>query len=1355
MVRLAFLLLLVVSAHILYAQDFPVDHHTGRPIINIPLLRVNDRNLMHGVGLSYDPTGVKINAPSGWVGTNWTLVAGGQVTRELRGFPDELNETTQKGWLFNSNASTIGSHSYLPDLSGLDCDDEDTEHTFISGFGFDQDSEPDLFHFSAGDISGSFVFDNSGSIDSIKLVPYQDLHVEATIQSDMISIFVITTAAGVKYTFSQETGEIGTAFRSASKGLSEADPFYFRKEYHQYKNGVTYIPVWRLQSIESPVGETITFQYVSNDSTSLISGQSISAAVGGSGTNDPPVLDLYSLTDEMNSIYRLYSITTPHQVVVFNTVYSALTADNLLLQSIVVNEITPLTSTFVKEINFGYTGPVNRRFLRIIRTRDNCELYDPIKFEYNSWQTLPAPGSEEEDIWGYHYDHGAPSKFPTVYIYPNDTGIYRMSLYPREGAMNEIVIPGADRVGGATPVAGVLSRILFPTGASTAFNFESHDFYNPLIDTISQGGGLRLSSMIIHDGISNSNDITRTFEYKKSDSTSSGKLLTLPTFWQLSGCFRSGLGSTTTWSTLSGLPAAEQWDKLLIRTKDNINPDFYTLPSVVYERVTEKISAGHGRIVYEFDVPYTYGSEPDNTWNPTYTHIARRKVFSTCINPGHNLPGYYQHPFPPQTLYSFGRGMPLKTSWYAEGEADPLREVINEFEDKTVSAETVKGLRYEYIPYSSGATSFYFMYSMYTIGTNTMKVLSASTERVRSREAPYTYMETVSTYNYDGNHGFITSSTATGSNGELFTKRFRYAKDFGAPQATNGSTPLQVKMIDALNTNNQGGTLIEETQAITPAGGSEKTYTGSLLMYDDFNPSSGLLILPKEVYALKTNGITSFALSSFSGSGTSRSFNRNGAYTKISSQTFKTFGDIIRVEDDTRTVQSFHPDNLTGIPVATILNAEPNHVVYSNFDQPTAYAFDQTGFFTSDKITFFGRTAGLGLGGWGAVIENLKYLQKTFAKKPGSKYTLSMWYRVELISAGTHEFNIIIKNTGGSQLSSDTLTFTPTVADEWYYGEKEIDLSGIADSLVKVEVRFSGSWDGSSLVFGVVDEVLFYPSGTDMSRSTFNTAHGLLSTTAPDGQITEYERTSAGKLRYLRDHNRDIRQESIITRYSATAVPIPVSFSVEDVIYDNIETHFTAGTGCVNITTLQWKVSPASDPASGSYFNGSDSEPYTFTAPGDYVVWLKVTHASYGTYEYSLPVEVLLAPLEVSICVEEGATEIDLCEWPSQIMETESCEGESLTMVAMTNTTFKAEASGCSLGGTYTYTWYTRSQPGTSEAEVYVGTGQTIQFTNLTATNSYYVHCIVTSSCGKTGISNTKMVRIYRSDPECEGPLAE
>ncbi len=69
--------------------DVPVSYFTGVPNISIPIHTVQSGPLSLPVSLSYHAGGIRVGEPVSWVGTGWSLNAGGIITRTILGLPDE------------------------------------------------------------------------------------------------------------------------------------------------------------------------------------------------------------------------------------------------------------------------------------------------------------------------------------------------------------------------------------------------------------------------------------------------------------------------------------------------------------------------------------------------------------------------------------------------------------------------------------------------------------------------------------------------------------------------------------------------------------------------------------------------------------------------------------------------------------------------------------------------------------------------------------------------------------------------------------------------------------------------------------------------------------------------------------------------------------------------------------------------------------------------------------------------------------------------------------------------------------------------------------------------------------------
>ena len=68
-----------------------VSYHlfTGQAGYTIPIYKLEDPDFQLDIALRYQSDGFKPFQPSGFYGQDWSLIAGGYITRTVQGFPDE------------------------------------------------------------------------------------------------------------------------------------------------------------------------------------------------------------------------------------------------------------------------------------------------------------------------------------------------------------------------------------------------------------------------------------------------------------------------------------------------------------------------------------------------------------------------------------------------------------------------------------------------------------------------------------------------------------------------------------------------------------------------------------------------------------------------------------------------------------------------------------------------------------------------------------------------------------------------------------------------------------------------------------------------------------------------------------------------------------------------------------------------------------------------------------------------------------------------------------------------------------------------------------------------------------------
>lgn len=147
--------------------DIPVSHYTGRANISIPLFSTEVRGMPLNLSINYDTSGLLLNSLPGWVGQNWTLNAGGVITRSVVDRADELvYPHTGDRYIFNfgpmQSKYIEEIPNYFQNYNKLPrwIDSENMIKDSIASLC--GDLSPDIFTFNFMGKSGKFFLGNDG-----------------------------------------------------------------------------------------------------------------------------------------------------------------------------------------------------------------------------------------------------------------------------------------------------------------------------------------------------------------------------------------------------------------------------------------------------------------------------------------------------------------------------------------------------------------------------------------------------------------------------------------------------------------------------------------------------------------------------------------------------------------------------------------------------------------------------------------------------------------------------------------------------------------------------------------------------------------------------------------------------------------------------------------------------------------------------------------------------------------------------------------------------------------------------------------------------------------------------------------
>lgn len=195
------------SNNLMKFEEVPVSYYTGVPDISIPLFNIatHNKNVNVNVQLKYHPLNAKPDDRSGETGVGWSLIAGGTITRTIRGGgPDEKNKPIPFSFPPKTKYG-IYNHVNNPTYKIINNDNSFNlqNYSFDGGIGR-FDTEYDLYQYNFMGYSGRFyVVKNNDGTFSVEKLDKNNLKISCNFDSvlNAINSFTIIDDKGTKYLF--------------------------------------------------------------------------------------------------------------------------------------------------------------------------------------------------------------------------------------------------------------------------------------------------------------------------------------------------------------------------------------------------------------------------------------------------------------------------------------------------------------------------------------------------------------------------------------------------------------------------------------------------------------------------------------------------------------------------------------------------------------------------------------------------------------------------------------------------------------------------------------------------------------------------------------------------------------------------------------------------------------------------------------------------------------------------------------------------------------------------------------------------------------------------------------------------
>jgi hypothetical protein len=880
--------------------DYQVGFYTGLPEISIELYSAKSGELTIPITLSYHASGIKPTDVASWVGSGWALSAGGQVSRSIAGKPDE------EGFLsaaLQPNPSTCNSYYYL-------------EHAARGA----TDVEPDIFSYSFPGKSGKYLMQYGASPFLIPFAPIVVNPGGTTIS--------ITDENGVSYRFGTNSSNVN--YTESTTVTNGGNPSYSANT------------SWLLTEMVAPNSDDrIDLRY---------------QTVGTSTTHD--VSYSYALTDqcyednlvEVDGVPQhicpgneflvksmnndSYSTQKGVQYISFeNGKLEFILGQNRLdqtglksLDRINVYSTANGTQVLLKTFKFNYSYFTNSTGQNAILKLDAVDIQDPTGlrverygFTYStnalSWNQSHSNFLNARDLWGYY--NGALQN--TDLLLPKTVSFQELSS----------TLPYNISFGGAADRTvhenfakeGVLTRIDFPTGGYSIFDYESNRYLNGNTSTLA--GGLRVKKIATYDGTSSA-PVVKTYRYGENESGYG-----VPNFNDLQFNYSSS-GLFSQLGCSAEMPHAEY----RIRTwysNSAFSIDSYDSSPIHYNYVTEYVGdysgTTNGKIVYEFDngssaSDFDYVVPISNKYYRSSNFWKRGKLTKkSTFDNANNLLSRQLITYSTYQVTNekyIGVGVFTYVTGWVNG-CGAQQTCINEI-NETVDSRTYQAAKFYQ---SSGAfveteTQEY----AYEPGNISEFVLSRNSKTYDNQK-----VQLLTTT--------VNSSTSIDQTVTVNTYPFQLS--------ANASSSGAAKGIHLLNNKNIVATPVETfTFLQSPQGTNQRVIGGTVRTYKENEANTSQVVADQIFIFQPLNPLARNSYAPISINGTNSGIIMNSNYKpEITFSKYDTYGNLTSLYKSNNITVGYLYGYGGSLPIAEVINTQPKNVFYTSFEDASSNTINE------------------------------------------------------------------------------------------------------------------------------------------------------------------------------------------------------------------------------------------------------------------------------------------------------------------------------------------------------------------------------------------------------------------------------
>lgn len=414
--------------------EMPVSHYNGTPNISIPLVTLSAGSIDIPVSLSYHAKGVQVAEIASRVGTGWTLIAGGSITRQIRDQADDsdggfLNESYTQAF---PTSPTVRQDVWNFDISPA------------------SDIEPDLFMFNFMGMSGKFIFDHKLGVKKPVLQKADDMEIIPGFNYGRIVEWTVIDANGTKYRFNSSEGYSSIAKQKMTDSSAG----------HESIEGYdpNWTTTWHLTKITTTNNDVVNFYY-QNENIQFYqrTGDWLINNVSSCNFSITTMqqLQLSSIVSNEGSIVFQADTDSREDLQGGKTLKSVVLLDkeNSQVSKFEFDYIyKTCTNANVNQAIWPDTHALKRLYLKHLWQEPGAEQME-YKFIYSNID-LPNRHSNAQDNWGYYNG--------------KNNGAYMYSIHPKNRTVDVDLSE-----------AGMLKKIIYPTGGYTEFVYEHNRLRTP------------------------------------------------------------------------------------------------------------------------------------------------------------------------------------------------------------------------------------------------------------------------------------------------------------------------------------------------------------------------------------------------------------------------------------------------------------------------------------------------------------------------------------------------------------------------------------------------------------------------------------------------------------------------------------------------------------------------------------------------------------------------------------------------------------------------------------------------------------------------------------------------------------